>query len=452
VLGAGITGLTTAWTLRRASPRLHVVLIEASDRLGGKLWTRHHDGLQVEAGADSFLAREPEALELCRALNIDDELIRPAVFGGLTWVDGGLRPFPQPSVMGIPAAPSALLSAQALTPAGKARALADLVLPRTRIGTDTSVGAYVRARMGAEVLERLVDPVLGGTRAGDPDTMSLAAAVPAVDSVARSSRSLLLGLRRSRAVASDDGPLFLAPRSGMTRLIDALHRAADADTRTGVRVRQVLRADERYVVRSTAGDIEADHVVLALPSHEAARVLGGGAAASRLAEIQHASVAVTTFVLPPNAMTPPRGSSGYLVPQREQNVVSAATWWSEKWPHTASADGIVIRCFVGRSGRHPALALTDDELLAATFRDLVAAVPATAQPRSGWVTRWDDALPQYEVGHAERVEAIEDALAAGYPRVHLAGAAYRGSGIAACIRSGTRAADTILASLRDRDV
>ena len=452
VVGGGITGLTAARSLLSDAPEgTHVLLLEASERLGGKLRTENLDGIQIEAGADSFLAREPDALALCGELGLRDELVAPAVFGGLVWNGTRALPLPSGTVMGIPTSTASVLGARTLSPWGKARALGDLVIPGRLHGNDVSVAALVRRRFGSEVLEGMVDPILAGTRAGVPDEMSLRSSLPQIDKAARSHRSLMLGLRKLRRADDPGHPLFYAPGKGMSRLVDALHAdLTDAEIHTErPAVKVTARRRGNYLVDTEDGDrIEAAGVVIALPATAAAKLLAdlSDGAAGGLARIRHASVAVMMLVFEAGALRIPPGSSGVLVPSAASGVLSAATWWSAKWPHTVPDDRVVVRAFVGRSGRHEALDRPDEDLVAAAVTELNQILRSAAHPAAWRVVRWEDALAQYDVGHGGRVSRIEGALEP-HSGIVLAGADYRGSGIPDCIGQGITAARRVAASL-----
>lgn len=450
IVGGGITGLVAAFTLQTENPDIDVVLLEASDRLGGKLRTERLHGIQIEAGADSFLARTTDAPDLCRELGLEDELVAPAVFGGAVWRDGKAKRIPPGTVMGVPTSARAIVRADPLSTAGKIRAMGDLILPGRLQGNDVSVAELIGRRFGKQVLDRLVDPLLAGTRAGAAHEMSLRAALPEIDRAARSHSSVMVGLRRGSG-ARTAAPAFFAPRGGMTRLVEALRRRlTDVEIKTGARVDRILEARRGgYVVHRDGGEsIEAMSVILTVPSHIAAEILRdtNGSAAVGLTRIAHASVASITLVYPAGTMRFPRGTSGFLVPSGEGRLLSAGTWWSLKWPHAVPDSLDVVRCFVGRAGRHPALDGDDNRLIEAASRELNELLGGDAVPSDGTVARWDEGLPQYEVGHLGRVSRIEGALERSEGIV-LAGADYRGSGIPDCIAQARRAARRVVAGL-----
>lgn len=439
VVGGGVTGLVAARELDRAGA--DVVLFEAAPDAGGKIATKTLENVAVEAGPDSFLVRDPWPLELCRSIGLGNDLIKPAVFGGLVWSRGRLHPLPRGLVLGIPTLPVKMARGGLLSVRGALRGAGDLFNSHPLRGKDVSIGALVRHRLGDEVLERIVDPLLAGTRAGDADEMSLAAAAPELDTIARRHRSLVLGLRAWKPERPQT-PVFMAPVGGMTRLVQALKtELLHADVRLGSPVESVERDGTRFRVVAGAGEVTADAVVLAAPAHVTAKQVArlDAGAAGAIASIPYASVAVVALAYPATAGAPPRNGSGMLVPRAEARTVAACTWYSTKWPASALPDGFLLRAVVGRSGRHPALDLGDDELVARVHEDLARMLGLKEPPRSHLVTRWDDALPQYTVGHLDRVTGAELALAQKGP-AFLAGAGYRGSGIPDCIRQAKDAA------------
>jgi len=454
VVGGGVTGLTAAWALAQAGSE--VILLEARGRLGGVIRTDYLDGVPVEAGPDAFLAGDA-LVSLCSSVGLEEDLISPDVFGAYIWSGGRLRRLPPGVVLGLPAWPVQALRAGLLSPIGALRAAAEVLVPGPLRGGDVSVGALVRRRFGREVLDRLVDPLMAGRRAGHTDDMSLQAADAKVDELARSHRSILLGIRRGRRSGelSGEPPPFLAPRGGMERLVDALARSlrgrlGPGCIRTGALVTRVSSCREGFTLALQGnGPLDADGIVVCLPAPQAARVLLGlsGDASRELESIPFASTAVATFVYPPASCALPPHGSGFLVPSAGGRALAACTWYSVKWSASTPADGgIVLRAFVGRAGIDPALSLDDDGLAALLERELGDALRPTAPPRLAQVTRWEDSLPQYMVGHPARVARIERALE-GHPRLALAGAAYRGSGIPDCVAGAEVAARRVLDAL-----
>ena len=441
VIGAGIAGLVAALDLVEAGA--DVTVFEASGRLGGKIDTATFAGRPVDRGPDAFLARVPHGIELARRLGLERELISPATGSAWLWSRGRLRPLPEGLVLGVPADLPKLVASGLLSPAAVVRAGLDLVLPRTPIPHDLSVGELVARRFGPQVDQRLVDPLLGGINAGRSDRLSLDASAPQLSAVARSSRSLLLGLRRARrdAPPQPDAPVFHGFAGGMRRVIDALQQRLHdhgADVRLGAPVEAI--GDEGAGGIDVAGE-HFDGAVVATPAFVAADQLAALApdAAAGLREIDHASVALVLLAFSPNALASPLTGSGFLVPRVEGRLITACSWSSSKWSHLAG-DTAILRVSVGRIGDERGRRMDDAELLWRIQDELVEMMGLRMMPVAHQIVRWERAFPQYEPGHLARIDAIEAALTAAAPNVILAGAALRGVGIPACIASGRAAA------------
>ena len=449
VIGGGITGLVGALRLRQAGAE--VTVLEASDRLGGKIETSGLLDATIELGADSFLPRDDRPLQLCREAGILDELVSPENFGAWIFRAGRLHRLPPGTVLGTPTSLRTLATTRLLSLRGKARASVDLVGTGPLRGTDVAVGAFIRSRLGAEVLDRMVDPLLAGTRAGDVEEMSLAAAIPPIDHAARTNRSLTRGLRRARQAAAK-APLFYAPRAGMSRLIEALAASLEGvDIVKNCRAAALERASSGYTIHIEGdGAITADEVLITTPSYVTAQILRelSREAASSLETIPHASAAVVNLLFPAGAVDVPSGGSGVLVPSSERMTLAGCTWFSSKWPAFAGSEGkTTVRCFVGRNQSDPALALDDEDLVGVILTELARVVPVHTGPLAQHVARWERALPQYKVGHLDRVADIERSLET-HGGVAIAGASFRGSGIPDCIAQAERAATVLLEAAR----
>lgn len=454
VIGGGISGLAAAYFIKSESPDTAVTVFEKDARLGGKLRTEELEDARVEAGADSFLVREPHALNLAQAVGLADELVEPGVFGGLMWDGRKLSPMPREAVMGIPVSAGAVWRAESLSVPAKLRALGDLVRPGRLAEEDVPVGPFLRKRFGRGLTDRVVDPILAGTRSGEIDTMSLRYALPQVFDGAQKRSSVIRSMSK---LPGSGAPVFKTPRDGMSSLIEKIASAVSLDIRTGSTVRSVTRSSvttsrDGWTV-STENDppLTCDAVVVALPFHQAATVLQGPSEpelqemARAMRSMPHASVASIALAYPAGEVSWPQGSSGFLVPSKAQKTLAAGTWWSAKWPHTVGGDSDIVRCFVGRSGRHPALDLDDDELVRRAAEEIRAITGAEA-PRSSRVDRWDEGLPQFEIGHHQRLGAIERA-AATLPGLQIAGPDLTGSGVPECIRRASAAAERTIAHL-----
>lgn len=459
VVGAGIAGLAAAWRLVRGGAR--VTVLEGSPRIGGKLQVSEVAGVPVDEGAESLLTRRPEGVELLRDLGLTGERVHPGEAASAIYSRGGLRPLPAGQVMGVPGDLRALAASGVLSVAGTARAALDLVLPRTPVGADVSVAGYIGARLGNEVVDRLVEPMLGGVYAGRVDLLSFEATLAQIAAAARTHRSLLAAVRALRGTGPQDaGPVFTTLPDGLGTLPAALANALGEDCRirTEAMVRELRRieGDRWRLVFGPARapqTLDADAVVVAVPARPAARLLAAEvpAAARELEAIEYASMAIVTLAYPATAFPRRPAMSGYLVPAVEERQVKAVTFSSVKWPHLAdrAPDLIIVRCSIGRYGQEHILQRGDEELKAAAITEIAAVCGTTELPVDSRVTRWGGGLPQYTVGHMDRVARIRAAVAA-VPRLAVAGAAYDGLGVPACIATARSAADRVLEQLESR--
>ncbi|MEV5934114.1 protoporphyrinogen oxidase [Streptomyces sp. NPDC052079] len=448
IVGAGIAGLAAAHRLLESGAR--VTVLEASDRVGGKLLPGEIAGARVDLGAESLLARRPEAVALARAVGLADRLQPPATATAALWTRGMLRPMPKGHVMGVPGTAAAL--AGVLSDEGVARIGRDADLPRTEVGEDVAVGEYVAARLGREVVDRLVEPLLGGVYAGDAYRISMRAAVPQLFEAARAHTSLTEGVREIQAKAAaapQTGPVFMGIAGGVGTLPLAVAesvRARGGEILTGTPVTELRRAPEDGW-RVIAGDrvLHADGVVVAVPAPAAAGLLRAEApgAAAELAGVEYASMALITLAYRRAETDLPEGS-GFLVPPVDGHTIKASTFASSKWGWIAqeNPDLVVLRTSVGRRGETEILGRDDAGLVEVSRHDLKAATGLTSAPVATRVTRWQDGLPQYPVGHHARVARVREHLA-GLAGLAVCGAAYDGVGVPACIASAYAAADQI---------
>ncbi|MYQ76653.1 MULTISPECIES: protoporphyrinogen oxidase [unclassified Streptomyces] len=454
VIGGGIAGLAAAHRLVGAG--LRVTVLEATDRLGGKLMTGEVAGVRVDLGAESMLARRPEAVALARAVGLGDRLQPPATATAALWTRDALRPMPKGHVMGVPGDPSVL--GDVLSAEGLARIAEDRELPSVAVGEDVAVGAYVADRLGREVVDRLVEPLLGGVYAGDAYRISMRAAVPQLFEAAREGGSLLDGVTRlqERAAARQQtGPVFQGIEGGIGTLPGAVAdavRAGGGAILTETPVLGLTRTTDGWDVRTDTGVVSADGLVLAVPAWSAATLLAAESpgASAELAGVEYASMALVTMAFRRSDVTGTAfdGRSGFLVPPVDGHTIKAATFSTHKWQWVADAapDLFVLRTSVGRYGEEEHLHREDVELVGVSLRDLAAATGLTARPVATEVTRWIGGLPQYPVGHLTRVARIRDEVAK-LPALRVCGAVYDGVGIPACVASAHRAADEIAGDL-----
>lgn len=459
VVGGGISGLAAAASFARRAPALRVTVLEGSAEVGGKLALAEVAGITVDVGAESMLNRRPEATALAREVGLADRLVHPETITANLWSRGQMVPMPR-TLMGVPVDARALADSGVISKAGLARAALDTVLPATRIGeSDVSVGWLVEERFGKEVVDRLVEPLLGGVYAGHARELSARATVPQVVALLDQDKSMLRAAAAAKAGTSDV-PVFAGLVGGIGQLPRAVAAHSGAEVRTGALVRDLARRPGggwTLVVGSAHAPeiVEADAVVLATPAAATARLLGDVApdAALELARVEYASMAIITMAFRRRDF-PETTGSGFLVPPVDRKTVKGATYSYAKWGWVAEAgrgadngeDLIVMRCSVGRHREEQVLQVEDDRLLQDSLEDLCDAIGLSVRPVDWHVRRWGGGLPQYAVGHLDRVRQVRLSVAkAG--ALAVCGAAYDGLGIPACIASAEVAVTQVLDGL-----
>ena len=457
IVGGGIAGLAAAHRLTRIAPGVPITLIEREPYLGGKIRTERIDGFTIEAGPDSFLSAKPRGVGLCDELGIADRLrgTTPRPHRAFVLRGKELHDLPEGLSGLVPTRLAPMLRSGLVSPLGKARLALDYLLPPRRFADDEPLAGFVCRRLGREVYDRLVEPLMTGIYAADGEQLSLAATFPHLRQAELDHGGLIRGVLAAKATAAPAAPPrppFVTPEGGMDELVDALAARLEAN---GVRILngqpvsevQIDSARDRptYRVVTADGDaIPAQAVVLALPSFAAADILTAAdpPLAADLRTITHASSAVVTLAYHEADVPRPLDGYGYVIPRIEGRRVLASTWSSSKWAHRAPAGHALLRVFIGRAGQDEALTCPDADLLALARAELRDTLGLTADPLLTRVHRWPRGLPQYILGHLDRLAAIATHLAA-HPGLALAGHSYRGIGIPDCIRSGELAAENV---------
>lgn len=447
IVGGGISGLATAHFLHSIlGAEVQVTLLEAGSVLGGKVATRTFDGHLLDTGPDALLVRVPAMAALLQDLGLNDQVMAPAALGAHVLSRGKLRRLPTGTLFGVPDRLLPLLRSRLISPAGLARAALDLVLPRRRQTlADPSIADLVVPRLGSQVFDRLVEPLLGGVHAGRATELSAHSTVPEIEALARDNRSLYFGLRRMRrrAARSTGAPILVTLAGGLVDLVDALAaRLAGDDVRVEAAARVISTQGSGYRVDLEDGQsVVADAVVLATPAFTAAGLLGDLApqAAALLTEIPYVDVATICLAYPRAALGRALDGTGFLVPPQEGGLLVGCTWSSAKWPHLADDSHVLIRAMVGRRGDRRWLDMDEETLVRRVHDELVEAMGMTSGPVDRLIQPWPRAMPQYLVGHQGRLDAVK-AATRHLPGLYLTGAAYRGIGIASCVVAAERTA------------
>ena len=468
VVGAGISGLAAAHRVRElCEDQIEILVLEASERAGGVIRTEKSGDFLIECGPDSMVTEKPEAIALCERLGLEEELIPTQEEFRRTLIvrNGKLLPMPEGFQLMAPSKLIPFLTSPVLSPLGRITALKDLFLPRggPPEGGDESLASFVRRRLGDEVLESIAQPMVGGIYTADPEKLSLASTIPRFLEMEREHRSILLGLAaRARKAPAEvaSGPrygIFSALRGGIGVLVEALvNRLPTNSLRHGASVQSILpqkgESGSRWSVVLTTGDVEeADAVILAVPAPRASSILAPlDADISReLACIEYASSATVSLAYRKSDFPRDPTAFGFVVPYREGRKIIAGSFSHHKFAGRAPEDHALLRIFVGGALQPEVLNLEDGALLETVRNELASLLGVRSEPILSKIQRWPQAMPQYEVHHANRVTQISE-LAQKHPGLELAGNAYHGVGLADCVRSGEAASERILAHLGTR--
>jgi oxygen-dependent protoporphyrinogen oxidase len=478
VLGGGITGLSAAfYLLKLANERgeaIEVTVIEGSGRLGGRINTLRKNGFVIERGPDSFLARKLPMIQLARDLGIEGELTGTNPDAKKTYIslDGKLHPMPEGMTLGIPTDAEKFMRTELVSEEGKLRALQELELPADRETGDESVGHFLERRMGREMVERIFEPLLAGIHAGDLYRLGLKATFPQFKEMIREQGSLIEGTREAQRAAKgraeanaaagkaanpSPSSVFMTFRNGLSTVIEALEshlRADGCKIRIGAQVEYLEPiAEEMQAGKGTyrfhlsdETTLEADEVIFTLPAYATAELLAPHTDVTALTNVRYVSVANVVLGYNGAGFNHDLDGSGFLVPRGEHRHITASTWTSSKWLHTAPHGKRLIRCYVGRAGDEQSVELSDPVLAAVVERDLHDLMGLTATPEFVEITRLRHSMPQYPIGHVEATASFREELGKQLPGVLVTGAAFEGVGLPDCVAKGKQMAEALLAN------
>jgi oxygen-dependent protoporphyrinogen oxidase len=467
IIGGGITGLSAAYYLKKQLEAdgigARISVVEKSAVFGGRIHTLERDGFVIEKGPDSFLARKRPIIDLTRELGLEEELRGQNPKAKKTYImhRGKLHRMPAGLVLGIPTEMAPFVLTGLLSPLGKMRAALDVLIPRRKEQEDESLGHFLKRRLGKQVLDNIAEPLLAGIYAGDTYSLSLKATFPQFQEMEQRRRSLILGMKENRKLTqmntadlpiAAQNSLFLTYRKGLQTLINGLVSAlADIDLRTNESVISVQRKENQVEVVFEDGHSEVvDGVIIATPTYQAARFLSHLPSASKLANIQYVSVANVILAFDRKDLPFDMDGSGFLIPRKEKRTITACTWTSAKWLHTAPEGKVLLRCYVGRSGEQDWMNWSDEELVRKVRLDVVELMGIKAEPLFHEITRMPNSMPQYPVGHLDKIAEFRQDLAEAIPGAFVTGAGFHGVGLPDCIRQGKEAAQQLADYLQTR--
>ncbi|MFP7295724.1 protoporphyrinogen oxidase [Neobacillus niacini] len=458
IIGGGIAGLTAAYYLQKIMKEkqlpFEIILIEASHRLGGKMQTVIRDGFTIERGPDSFLARKVSMIRLAKEVGMEEQLVSNSTGKSYVLVDNKLHPMPGGSIMGIPTELGPFVTTGLFSIPGKVRAAADFILPRSPGNSDQSLGEFFRRRLGDEVVENLIEPLLSGIYAGDIDQMSLMSTFPQFYEVEQKHRSLILGMKKTTpAKPKTQEPaekkkkgVFLTFKSGLQSFAEGIEAKLAPDSiLKGHRVNKITRTNKQYELLLNNGEtLTADCVIAATPHKITQSMFSDYHFFDPLKSVPSTSVATVALAFPEEAIKKDIDGTGFVVSRNGDYSITACTWTHKKWEHSAPKGKVLLRCYVGRAGDETIVELSDDRIIKIVLDDLSRTMDIGMKPDFAIVSRWKDSMPQYTVGHKQRLETIRKHIKSELPGVFLASASYGGVGLPDCIDQGEEAVKSVL--------
>ena len=451
IIGGGIAGLATAFYLSESGDS-NFTLFEQSNHWGGKITSAQQDGFMVEGGPDSFITQKKAAMDLCHRLGLDNQLVGSN--GGknsttYVWSKGRLHPMPEGMMLMAPTMVLPFLRSRLISWPGKLRMGMEMVIPKSSSDEDESLAGFVRRRLGTEALNKIAGPLMGGIHAADPEMLSLRSTFPMFLEMEKKHGSLLRAMmkRPKPAHGTSRTPMFMSLRGGLQQLADALvAQFPQPALRAGTTVLSVGPLAGRYkVTLSDGASIVADDVVFATPAYVTASLVKqiDPLLASKLRAIRYVSTATVSLGFKRSDIRHSLQGAGFIVPQSEGRRITACSWSSEKFAHRAPEDSVLLRVFIGGALAENLAEQDEAALIQLAREELQVILGITAAPVLAKAYCWRQANPQYDLGHEQRIAGIDRTLAE-FPGLHLAGAAYRGSGIPDCIQSGLKAAQAII--------
>ncbi|MBC2245209.1 protoporphyrinogen oxidase [Listeria booriae] len=459
VIGGGITGLSSTFYLKKELEKQNLdyelVLLEAGTKVGGKIDTMKRDGYIIERGPDSFLRRKPEMQDLVKDLGMEDCLVENATGENFVLAKQGLHAIPKGSIMGIPTRFRPFFKSRLLSSSGKFRVLGDLFLGKKRVANeDMALGTFLRARVGDEMVDNILEPLMSGIYAGDLDEMSAEATGEQFLKLEDEHGSLLKGVRQIHNETTAKQPTeatFLTVREGLSSVVSALEQELSTKIiKKGKRVQAITRQPRGYEITiSKKEKLQADSIFIALPYQEIVPLFRGDAVFEQIGEIPAASVATVAMVFPKDAVEEDIKGSGFVVSRNEDFSMAACSWIHRKWPHTVPEDKILLRAFVGRRKEESIVDLADKAIEETVLSDLNRIMKINQAPEFTTVTRWRNSIPQYTVGHERRKEAIYSEFKQSYPGIFAGGASFEGVELSECVRQAKSGVTSVLNFLKN---
>lgn len=431
---------------------INIILIEASDRLGGKIRTIHQDDFIIESGADSIVTRKTNVAPLIEELGIQDEVVYNATGISYIYTEGQLKQIPKDAVFGIPLSIESLATTELISAEGKVEALKDLYTPNDQFTKNDSVGDFLEAFLGKELVEKQISPVLSGVYSGKLSELTIASTLPYLIDYKNEYGSIIQGLSANKAKFQGNGDKkFMSFKGGVSTLIDTMEqRLSHTEIIKGVRAESIEKIGDQYrVILANGRAVDTDFVVLSTMHSTAQSLLQDNELNEEFNQLFNSSLisVYLGFDIPDRQLL--ANGTGFITANSDDVLCNACTWTSRKWEHTSGQQRLLVRLFYKSSGPHydSLVKLTEEELLKVALKDIQISLGITGAPVAYDVTKWHDVMPNYHIRHHQIVEALEKKMAESYPNVILAGCSYYGVGIPDCIANGEKTADRIAQQL-----
>lgn len=460
VVGGGMAGCAATFYLQKQAEEqglpIETILIEGKDRLGGKIQTLVKDGFVVERGPDSYLKRKASMTKLIQEVGLGDKIVSNTAGKSYVYARGKLNAMPEGSFMGIPVEVGPFVFSGLFSPIGKVRAGFDFILPASTPKQDQSIGAFLRHRFGDEAVNNLIEPLLAGIYAGDIDEMSLMSVFPMFYQVEQKYGSVIRGIQKTMPKKPKAKPneakkgskqgMFNTVTTGLESVINAIEeRLAPASVRKNTRVQSIEKTDQGYKLSlSNEQVIMADAVILATEGRNIAKIFPNEEGLAWFSNLRATTVGNVAMAFSKDAIEKDINGTGFLVARNNGFSITATTWTHKKWPHSAPEDKVLLRCYVGRPGEEEIVSQSDEEIVKIVLEDLRKTMNISEEPEWAVITRWQEAMPQYTVGHKDRIMETKAYMEENLPGVYFGGGSYEGSGLPDCIDQGVAAVEKVI--------
>jgi len=453
VIGGGITGLAAMYYLQKYKNEqkldLQLILVEQSKQLGGKIRSVHHDDFIMETGADSIVARNEGVMPLIKELQMEEEIVYNETGISYIYTNNELKPIPADSVFGIPTSIKSLFSSTLISPKGKMVALKDFFTKNKHFTSEDSVGEFLEAFLGKEIVENQISPVLSGVYSGKLNKLTMASTLPYLLEYKNQYGSIIRGMSKNKAkFQSSSNKKFVSFKGGLSAIIDSIEKQlTDVNILTGVKSNNIKHIENIYEVTLDNHDtISADFVVLATPHDVAQKILNDHDLDHEFDKLRNSSLTSVYlgFDIPDDKL--PANGTGFIVTENSDLHCDACTWTSRKWTHTSSKRKLLVRLFYKSSNSfyETLKNMSEQEMIQTALTDIEKSLGITAQPITVEVTNWDNLMPNYHLEHNLAVTSLSKKMSETFPNLFIAGASYFGVGIGACIKNGKQTAEKIV--------